>query len=450
MKTTVMKKQTWIVLLLTWFLAVGCQQRVEFKITFHKNNVLLPAIEFTTQDDAEVFIEYWPTENVQRIQRSKTSKGKEHRIVLLNLKPATTYQCRVLNKTTDSEIDGFALQTGELPAAVTHTNKQKIDTTLFKGFILIRRLAPRGVDVILDNEGDVVWYNLYDTIVRRPFVFTDKRSVLSIYDSSQIVEYDLYGNNLLNMKLEDHGIFNMIHHDAVFDRKGDIVSLTHDSVKMDLRKFGYPGEKFVRADGIVVVSTAGKKIWEWNLLSVYNPLDHPEKKINLRQSLGHANSLTIDKDGHYIVSFRDFSQLWKINSVDGSVMWKLGKDGDFKMDENGYFLRQHAVTINKLGQLMVFDNGERGIRPNSRVLSFKLNEQTMEAAIETNVVLPLDLSADKMCSAELIDDGMYLVCTSKRSGIISVVNDKAEVLWRVDLTSPSYRAYYLSDPFGQQ
>ncbi len=432
-------------------LFTGCgRQDITPVVGLHNNNVLLPTIKFSTSQESEVFVEYWMVSDTRRVQRSKMSKGKDHRIVLLNLKPLTTYNYVIHTTSPESKTDVFSFQTGKLPDDITNTKKQVIDTAKFKGFVLVRRLAPKGADVIIDSEGDVVWYHQYDTIVRRPFVWTSRNSILSVYDSAQIVEYDIYGDNILDIKLEDHGISNMLHHDALFDSKGDIVSLTHDSVRMDLRKFGYGKNQYLRADGIIVFSTQGKKIWEWNLLSAYSPMDHPDRKVDPKHSLGHANSLTIDKDGHYVVSFRDFSQLWKINSTDGSVIWKLGEGGDFKMDKNGYFIKQHAIYFNKAGELMMFDNGDRKARPNSRVLSFKLNDKTMEADIGINVVLPLELSADKMCSTELISDGKYLVCTSKRNGIISVVNDKAEILWRVDLTRPSYRAYYLSDPFAGQ
>ena len=434
-----------LVLLLT----MGCKDNITPQVSFHNNNVLLPAIEFTTPDDVEAYIKYWPAHNPSRLQQSTKTKGKNHRIVLLNLKEATEYKYQIYTSSPEKIDDVFSFQTATLPEEVTQTKKVVIDTMQFKGFALVRRLAPKGVDVIIDNEGDVVWYHLYDTVVRRPFVWTSRNTILSIYDSAQIVEYDVYGNKLLDIKLEDHGIPNMIHHDAVFNSTGDIVSLTHDSLKMDLRKFGYAKDRYIRADGIVVLTTDAKKIWEWNLFSVYNPLDHPEKKINLKQSVGHANSIAIDKDGHYLVSFREFSQVWKINSTDGSVIWKLGKDADFKMEEDAYFIKQHAICFNDAGELMMFDNGEKKTRPNSRVLSFKLNEKTMEAGVRANVVLPLELSADKMCSAVTVSDGKYLVCTSKKNGIISVVDDDGKILWRVDLTRPSYRAYYLPDPFAK-
>jgi hypothetical protein len=365
----------------------------------------------------------------------------------VNLKPATPYQYVIVNNRTGRKSDPIDFQTRKLPAEITQTTKALIDSSLFDGYILIRGLAPKGADVMIDSKGDVVWYHQYDTVVRRPFVWTDHQSVLSVYDSSQLVEVDLYGEKLLDMKLEDYGIPNMLHHEALYDRNGNIVALSHDSVKMDLTQVGHKGEHYVRADGIVVLSTSGKKIWEWNLLSVYDPRNYPSRKVDLDQSLGHANSIAISADGHYVVSFRDFSQLWKINSKDGSVMWKLGKDGDFKMSEDGFFLRQHSNFFDAQGELMLFDNGDRNSRTYSRILSFRLDEQAMTADIAANIVLPSELSADKMCSAERIGPGQYLVCTSKRNGIISVVDDSAEVLWRVDLSKPSYRAYYLQNPF---
>lgn len=427
----------------------GCKGKSELKpeLVLTNNNVLLPTIKFSVEEKADYNIKYWSENNPERIQVSTTSTGIDHTIVLANVKSETKYNYVIYNKITKKQSQTFSFQTGPLPFDIITTKKKAIDTTLFDGFILIRKVAPVGSDVILDNEGDVVWYHLYDTAVRRPSSWTKQNTILSIYDSSHIVEYDLFGKALINMKLEDYGIPNMIHHDILYNDNQEIVSLTHDSVKMDLRKLGMGANELVRADGIIVLTKEGQVKWKWNLLEVYNPLDYPKRKINLKHSLGHANSIAIDNDGHYVISFRDFSQLWKINSVDGSVIWKLGEGGDFSLTKENVFLKQHAIYFNEKHELMFFDNGDRSLRPNSRILSFDIDEKLMQAKTVTDITLPLELSADKMCSAEMIKDNLYLVCTSKKSGIVSVVNDRAEVLWRVDLTSPSYRAYYLPNPF---
>jgi hypothetical protein len=435
------------IILAVLLFSCGGQERITPTVSFLNGNALLPSVSFTTRNPGKYRIQYWPQDEAERVQESKLSSGTDHHFVLINVRAATNYQYVVVNMRTGRKSDPINFQTRKLPAEITQTSKQLIDSALFEGYVLVRGLAPKGSDVMINSEGDVVWYHQYDTTVRRPFVWTNHQSVLSVYDSSQLVDVDLYGEKLLDIRLEDHGIPNMLHHEALYDAKGNIVALTHDSLKMDLTKVGHKGEHYIRADGIVVLSPSATKIWEWNLLSVYDPRNHPSQKVDLDQSLGHANSIAIDADGHYVVSFRDFSQLWKINSNDGTVMWKLGKDGDFRMSEDGYFLRQHSNFFDEQGELMLFDNGDRKIRTYSRILSFRLDEEAMTAEITVNVVLPPELSADKMCSAQRIAPGQYLVCTSKRNGIISVVNDKAEVLWRVDLNKPSYRAYYLKDPF---
>lgn len=427
----------------------GCvRQSLDPVVAPHNRNVLLPAVQFSTAKVCDAFVSYWPKGRPALRQESGVSSGRDHRIILLNVKPSTVYEYTIHTSDPDRITNALTFETGPLPPEVTHAKKVTVDTSQFNGYVLIRRLFPKGVDVVLDKHGDVVWYQLYDSVVRRPFNWTQNRSVLSVYDSSRIVEYNLRGDKVRDVNLKDHGMANILHHDAVLNSAGNVVALSHDSVKMDLRKLGLAKDQYLRGDGIIVFDSEGALLWKWNILDVYDPRDYPARKIDLTHSLGHANSIAIDKDGNYVVSFRDFSEVWKVNSTDGTVVWKLGVNGDIKLDQEGYFLRQHAVCYDDDGNLMLFDNGDRTTRPYSRVLSFAIDETRKVADIRTNVKLSQELSADKMCSAVPISDGKYLVCTSKRNGIISVVNDNSDVLWRVDLNSPSYRAYYLTNPFG--
>jgi len=417
------------------------------EVSFLKGNALLPEIRFESPDSAEFMVSYWPVNKPLRKQDSYLSNGTSHNIVLVNLKPETIYNYYISNRSSGRKSETFSFNTRPLPADITSTDKHTIDTTQFDGFILVRGLAPKGADVIIDREGDVVWYHQYDSVVRRPFSWTRNNSVLSVYDSAYIVEYDLKGDLKLDLNLEEKNLSHTVHHDVIYNQNGAIVALTHDSTKMDLRKFGGSKSQYLRADGILVLTPAGKIEWQWNLLQVLDPMTLDPKTVDITHSLGHANSIAIDRDGHYLISFRDFSQIWKINSNDGSVIWKLGADGDFKMDEDAFFMRQHSAYVNAWGDLMLFDNGDRKTRPYSRILSFSIDEAMKVATTKVNIKLNSELSADKMCSAEQIDDRKFLVCTSKRNGIISVVDGEGNVMWRVNLTKPSYRAYFLKNPF---
>ncbi len=70
----------------------------------------------------------------------------------------------------------------------------------------------------------------------------------------------------------------------------------------------------------------------------------------------HMNALNFDADSNYLVSVAIEDQIWKINKQTGKIMWKLGKNGNFKMDTSYNFSFQHSVHINPYGDLMVFDN----------------------------------------------------------------------------------------------
>ncbi len=419
-------------------------------ISFNNGNVLQPTISFNTTRMGQVYIEYWLHSDSLTLKRSKISDGNNHSFTLLNLKPSSKYFYTINDLTSEYKSEKLSFMTSVLPEEVLKTNKILIDTSQFEGYILLRKLGAISADVLVDNEGDVVWYNLYDTIVRRSFTWTERNTILSGYDTARLVEYDIYGNSILDINLKQVGVKNSIHHEVLFNDKDEIVALTFDSVKMDLRKFGGNQDQYIRADGVIRLKNTGEKLWEWNLLDGYDPKQNLNSTFDPKQSLGHANSMTIDKDGHYIISFRDFSQVWKVNSNDGTVIWKLGKGGDFEMPEESYFIAQHSIHFNKFGELMMFDNGEKTKRPNSRVLRFTLDEDSMKAKLVRKVVLPIELSAYKMCSAELVDDDKYLVCTSSKNGIITIVNNQGDILWRVNLSHPSYRAYFIKDPFDNQ
>jgi len=423
--------------------------RQDPKVTFVDNNALLPNVQFETGDEERVSVEYWPTGQPDVRQTSNVSAGKNHSITLVNLAERTSYNFWVIRADSSRKSRMYTFVTGEVPEQAFKPSLEKIDTTLFNGYILVRRLSGSGADAILNNKGAVVWYHLYDKPVRRAFSWTDHQSILSTYDSAEIVEVDLMGNRVLDLDLEKLNIPNKLHHEIAYTPRSEIATLTLDSTVMDLRKLGGTKNQMLRADGLVVIDKQGKKVWEWNLLQQTNPLIFDGGPFKLNESWGHANSFAVDEDGNYLISFRDFNQIWKINAVDGSVIWKFGKGGDFEMDPDSYFIKQHSVHFNKKGELMIFDNGSADKRPNSRVLCFKLDEKNRKAETTVKVKLPLELSGYRMCSAEYIADGKYLVCITRRGGVVAVVNDAGEILWKVILKAPSYRAYYLESPFHQ-
>src|SRR5688500_13189475 len=105
------------VLFSVWLL--GCNSFISDKpvVSFYRGNVLLPNIHFETSEEAAVYIEYWPEQRPQKMQRSKIDKGTEHDIILKNVTPQTKYSCIIYqsDRKLKSEVVNFT--TGEVPDA---------------------------------------------------------------------------------------------------------------------------------------------------------------------------------------------------------------------------------------------------------------------------------------------------------------------------------------------
>jgi hypothetical protein len=99
----------------------------------------------------------------------------------------------------------------------------------------------------------------------------------------------------------------------------------------------------------------------------------------------HVNSIQQDYDGNFIISGKNTSAAYKINSGNGAIMWQLGgKQSSFKMTPLARFSFQHDVRVRSRGDLFVtmFDDGGGGpptAQQNSRGLKLFLNFTKMTA-----------------------------------------------------------------------
>ena len=114
----------------------------------------------------------------------------------------------------------------------------------------------------------------------------------------------------------------------------------------------------------------------------------------------HINSITKGDDGHYLLSARHASTIYKINGTDGTVIWRLGgKRSDFVLGPNVTFGFQHHARYIKEGTgssevISLFDNSVYGseaggggdkvvhLYPFSRGKYIRLNYEAMTATLE--------------------------------------------------------------------
>jgi hypothetical protein len=277
--------------------------------------------------------------------------------------------------------------------------------------------------------------------------FTKDKTILSILGGNdqptsygnEMLEITLNGDTVCHLKKGQADFKYIIHHEILKNADGQYLTLFVDQRVIDLSSVGGLTSDTVNGDGILVFDKSGKKIKQWSVFDVEDPLKDPEI-LKTRKDWTHANSLNFDKDGNYIISFYNNGQIWKVDAGNGSVWWKYGKGGNIQMPENGEFMQSHAVHINQNGSLMFFDNGVG--RHLSEVFAVKINEKNKTASLDLKIKLPPDIYNDRMGSAYLITDSAVLCCSSKRK-ITVLINQKGVLLWDMETAIPPYRIEFL-------
>ncbi len=432
-----------LLILSTLLFISGCKPDLIKKThgQFHPQNGLIYCVSFTLNDPGEAFIEYWIRDDTTRKYTELSPIGVDHQISIYNILSETTYDYRIhvkqINKVKESEI--YSFRTDSLPSQLPDYDLVKNDFE-FEDYILLKVFHDPGALVILNRDARIIWYHLYDTSVVRPFEFTFDQNILSLVDSSVIEETTLEGNLLRKINTKENGI-DKIHHELFKNKQSQYIGLTYTEKIMDLSQAGGTPKDTIHADGMVVMDSLGKKVWEWDIFDFADPLAD-DSLLKRKQDWCHANSIAYDKDGNYLVSFRNFSQIWKIDANNGRVIWKLGQNGDFTLEEGDWFISQHDAHIDPNGHLIMFDNGNfhRGY---SRILSLDLNEQKFTCSPVIDFILDDSQTTFRMGSVHMVDNEHILVCSPKKLLTLSILNVNGETVWKVSSSRDSYKAFII-------
>lgn len=413
-------------------------------------NELRMHIAFSLADTAESYIAFWVKGKPDRKYYSQfSSMAKEHRITLVGLKGSTNYEYQVIAKNDLGQIESTiqSFTTEKFPINVLHLRWEDEKAQGLDGYILSQRRMVNGIIYLIDEDGDVVWYQ---SVPKQPKLshWTDQNTILVLYGAAkhrnssgdQIVAYDLWGNERMHLDLSAMNEPLEAHHEVRYDNSGNLLALVYAFKAYDLSARGGEVSHRVMGDKIVKMDSAGQVLWSWSVFDHIDPLSDTTI-VDTAEDWSHANSLSIDQDGNYLVSFRNFNQVWKIDAITGTVLWKLGENGDVAMDESGYFHGQHAFHVNPDGNYQVFDNGRKERK--TRVVTYQLDETKGEGTVEQIIALPEDLYCDKMGSAYQMNNNNLLICAPRTNSLV-VLNPNGQVLSRARVGIPDpYRAEYI-------
>jgi arylsulfate sulfotransferase len=453
------QKGSFILVLLALASCSNNQIISNINIGTHGNNELKIQIDVTTNDQAQVYAEYWSDKkgNQSKITSPISKSGLKHSLVLCNITPETNYSFQLITvQNGNKQISKvYTFKSRKLPEWLQKQFKancpkpELLPENFKKGFLLLAKRETPGTAYIVDYKGNLRWYHTLEGTGYKVTHFTKEQTILSILGTndeptsygSEILEINLQGDTLTHIKKGQGDLKQVLHHEIIKKSADEIVALTVEQKIIDLTSIGGKKQDTINGDGILILNKKGKQLWKW---SVFDDLDPFKDKdlLKTKKDWTHANSLSYDTDGNFLISFYNNGQIWKINSKTGKVIWKLGKGGTMKMAPDTNFSQAHAAHIDQNGSLLFFDNGV-DIKQSS-VFALKVDEKNNDVKLDFHIKLPKDIYNDRMGSAYMINKDLFLVCCSKRH-ITVLTNKKGVLLWALESEIPPYRTIFIPE-----
>ncbi|RFS21965.1 hypothetical protein DVR12_15070 [Chitinophaga silvatica] len=322
-----------------------------------------------------------------------------------------------------------------------------VPTAFKKGYMLLSRRDEPGVIYLLKSNGQIAWFHQVKGTGFKTAHFTENKTFLCILGSkeyatsygNQILEVNLNGDTLLHLQKGQGDFISNAHHEVLLKGEKNIVFLNSVEKIVDLSTVGGSKSDTVKSDGILVLDRNGHKQWEWSVFQALDPLSDKDI-LKSKTDWMHANSLSFDKDGNYLISFYNNGQIWKLDATTGKVIWKFGREGDFRYPATADFDMGHSVHINAENDLLLFDNGVS--RQASQALAFRLQETDKTAMLTLKVPVPASLFNDRMGSAYLVGSNHLLLCCSRRNTVL-LTDRKGEPIWKLNCAFIPYRAEFI-------
>ena len=177
----------------------------------------------------------------------------------------------------------------------------------------------------------------------------------------------------------------------------------------------------------------------WSIHNFLSDAALPIENAKGKFVTAHGNSVDVDREGDYYVSFRDFNQIWKISANLTKVVYKIGLNADsFKIYGN-HFIGQHSVDIIEPDHFYLFDNGSTGNKTaKSRIVEVSVNTSSKDYKVTNILLLPDSLSTIRMGSVHRLKDRLVVSVFTKGLNILEldtlgvvnnhIVNEKSHAI----------------------
>ncbi|RMF67634.1 MAG: hypothetical protein D6743_04605 [Calditrichaeota bacterium] len=364
----------------------------EVNVAEGPHSVLSVVVTATVRNAVQVAVEYGNESRLKQRTPAMVVSGGVARVPVLGLHANTNYELRaVAISPSGHETRGGVLHftTSALPDDLPTFSILTTDAPT-PGFVMLGFATAGGAAthyaLLVDNRGEVVWYRGFP----RPIMDFQKQensqfiayTSLDVASPSHFYQFDRLGEITGEFHATD-GFTTGPHEFGLVAGGYFLFAIEHRP--MDLTAVGGRPDADVRGTGIEYHRPNGE-VFRWS------PFEH----LRVTDAVAdialdgefvnpwHGNALTLDRDGHFLVSFRNMDQVVKVNSRTGAVIWRLGgerSDFTFVDDPLGGFSHQHGVRRLPNGNIILFDNGNLHSPPFSRAAEYQLDEKNKIATL---------------------------------------------------------------------
>lgn len=373
---------------------------------------------------------------------------------LLGLTTSTRYNTRVKATSITGEevlsvttaLTTTAAPTG-LPALTIRLNNQPS-----AGYVLLGiNGGSKACAIIVDRNGRPVWYRKFEeAVIDFQLQPTGQYSVYST--TSGLRQFYLLdkGGRIVGTRASQTVEETGPHELKVFS-DGSYWLFGSEYRSMDLTGIG--GLSDARVRGLTLeYHRGGGSSFTWNTFDHFQITDAtPDISLTgANVNPWHANSIDRDRDGNFLISFRNMDEVTKINATTGGIMWRLGGENNqftFVSDPLNGFSHQHAVRRLANGNILLFDNGNLHTPPVSRAVEYRLDEEMRTATLAWEYRHTPPLYGFAQGFAQRLDNGNTLICYGTMPRVLEV-DAAGTVHWDLTLDEPNhflYRAIRIQD-----
>jgi hypothetical protein len=138
----------------------------------------------------------------------------------------------------------------------------------------------------------------------------------------------------------------------------------------------------------------------------------------------------MDADGNLVVSFRSLSEITKIDTRTGAVLWRMrGSRNQFTFPDSAPpFLRQHGVRVVEGGFVLLDNFGETA---GSRAERYQVDEADRSVQL-TDVYLPPNATRASLGGSTQDLPGQHTLVAFGDGGLVQEYDGDGAVAWQIE------------------